>query len=119
MTTEPVSYTHLDVYKRQEVALQLEELKNSRKVKKIGILGCLLNRYGDDLKKEFPTVDIWARAEEWEKVLAYLGKNEICFDSRARGFIPETVKWSRYLKIVEGCNNRCSYCCLLYTSRCV
>ena len=93
-----------------DVALQLEELKNSRKVKKIGILGCLLNRYGDDLKKEFPTVDIWARAEEWEKVLTYLGKNEICFDSRARGFIPETVKWSRYLKIVEGCNNRCSYC---------
>lgn len=92
-----------------DALLGLEELKASWKAKKIGVLGCLLNRYGDDLKKEFPTVDIWAKAEEWDKVLAYLGKDKPS-TSCVRGFIPETVKWSRYIKIAEGCNNRCSYC---------
>ncbi len=92
-----------------DALLGLEELKASGKAKKIGVLGCLLNRYGDDLKKEFPTVDIWAKAEEWDKVLAYLGKDKPS-TSCVRGFIPETVKWSRYIKIAEGCNNRCSYC---------
>jgi len=92
-----------------DALLGLEELKASGKAKKIGVLGCLLNRYGDELRKEFPTVDIWAKAEEWDKVLAYFGKDKpstFC----VRGFISETVKWSRYIKITEGCNNRCSYC---------
>jgi len=92
-----------------DALLGLEELKASGKAKKIGVLGCLLNRYGDDLKKEFPTVDIWAKAEEWDKVLAYFGKDKPS-TSCVRGFIPETIKWSRYIKIAEGCNNRCSYC---------
>lgn len=93
-----------------DVILHLEELKGLEKVKKIGVLGCLLNRYGDDLKREFPTVDIWARSEEWEHVLSCLGVNDTNFSPCSRGFISETTSWSRYLKITEGCNNCCSYC---------
>ena len=43
--------------------LDLEQLKNEGKLKKIGVVGCLVNRYSDDLIKEMPSVDFWARSE--------------------------------------------------------
>lgn len=37
--------------------LQMEELKAKGKLERIGVVGCLLNRYGQDLRKELPAVD--------------------------------------------------------------
>ena len=53
--------------------LDLELFKEQGKLKKIGVVGCLVNRYGDELKKELPSVDVWARAEEWGLVISSLG----------------------------------------------
>lgn len=91
-----------------EAILDLEDLKKNGKLKKIGVVGCLFNRYGDELPSEIPAVDFWARAEDWESVLVKLdtpgdGK-------RRRGCLPSSSKFTRYLKISEGCGNRCSYC---------
>ncbi|MDO4988717.1 MAG: 30S ribosomal protein S12 methylthiotransferase RimO [Synergistes sp.] len=91
--------------------LDLEELKKGKKLKKIGVVGCLVNRYGEDLlSKEVPTVDFWAKSEEWGKVLASLGTP--LPDARRRGILPSVPKFSRYLKISEGCDNRCTYCAI-------
>jgi ribosomal protein S12 methylthiotransferase len=87
--------------------LDLEQLKEDGRLRKIGVLGCLFNRYGEDLKKEIPSVDIWARAEDWSSLLRALGSPECAF---SRGRLPETKKWTRYLKIGEGCDNTCAYC---------
>ncbi len=84
----------------------LEELKMQGKIRQVGLLGCLYNRYGEELRRELPEVDIWARSEEWESVLAALGVAAGGNRSLLPGFSP----WSRYLKIAEGCDNRCSYC---------
>ncbi len=43
--------------------LDLEELKKNGKLKKIGVVGCLVNSYGDALRRELCTVDIWAKSE--------------------------------------------------------
>jgi ribosomal protein S12 methylthiotransferase len=88
--------------------LDLELLKEQGKLKKIGVVGCLVNRYGDELKHELPSVDVWAKAEEWGLVVRSLGL--IPEANPARGMLPETKPWSRYLKVGEGCDTFCSYC---------
>lgn len=88
--------------------LDLELLKEQGKLKKIGVVGCLVNRYGDELKKELPSVDVWARAEEWGLVARSLGL--VPSFAPARGMLSETRPWSRYLKVGEGCDTFCSYC---------
>ncbi len=88
--------------------LDLELLKEQGKLKKIGVVGCLVNRYGNELKKELPSVDVWARAEEWGLAVRSLGL--IPAAGPARGMLPETKPWTRYLKVGEGCDTFCSYC---------
>ena len=90
------------------VILDLESMKEKGLLKKIGVVGCLVNRYGDELKKELPTVDLWAKAEEWGNVVAFFG-GSMTFEGK-RGILQETRPWSRYLKVGEGCDTFCSYC---------
>jgi ribosomal protein S12 methylthiotransferase len=90
------------------VILDLEKLKEEGQLLRIGVVGCLVNRYGEDLKKEFPSVDIWAQAEDWETVIRQLGGAPS--SSWQRGILPETKIWTRYLKVGEGCDTFCSYC---------
>lgn len=78
-----------------DVILDLEKLKEEGSLKSVAVVGCMVNRYGEDLKKEFPTVDYWAKAEEW--------------NSSKRRLLSGTP-WTRYLKISEGCDSRCSFC---------
>ncbi|MGC9490039.1 MAG: 30S ribosomal protein S12 methylthiotransferase RimO [Thermovirgaceae bacterium] len=85
----------------------LEHLKKSGNLEKIGVVGCLVNRYGEPLKREFPSVDFWAGADEAEKVVQSLGGKP---QDAGNALLPGESSWSRYLKIAEGCNNRCSYC---------
>ncbi len=89
------------------VILDLELLKEQGKLQKIAVAGCLVNRYGEELRKELPSVDFWAKAEEWKGLLESLGLPPC--ESR-RGRLPETRPWTRYLKVGEGCDTLCSYC---------
>ncbi len=87
--------------------LDLELLKEQGKIQRIAVVGCLVNRYEEELRKELPSVDFWAKAEEWVPLLASLGLNA---GTARRGRLPETKPWTRYLKVGEGCDTRCSYC---------
>ena len=90
-----------------DAILDLEVLKRQGNLKKIGVVGCLVKRYGEDLKKEVPTVDFWAGPQEWDKVLNALGTEKL---GHQRILMPNDPFWTRYLKISEGCNEKCSYC---------
>lgn len=90
--------------------LDLEELKKDKKLQKIGVVGCLVNRYGEGLPSEVPLVDFWARTEDWKFVLEQLKTPGD--DARRRGTLPLSSKYSRYLKISEGCGNCCTYCAI-------
>ena len=87
--------------------LDLELLKEKGALGKIVVVGCLVNRYGEEMKKELPAVDVWARAEEWKRVAEGLGLRG---GAPARGMLPETSSWSRYLQVGEGCDTFCSFC---------
>ncbi len=77
-----------------EAILELIELKNKGKLKKIIVHGCLAQRY-KDLNKELPEVD------------AFVGSLELNHESKRFALTP---KHYAYLKICEGCVNNCSYC---------
>lgn len=90
--------------------LDLEQLKKEGKLKKIGVVGCLVNRYSDGLIKEIPSVDFWARSEDWAAVIRSMGGVPEC--SRCRSPLPSSSNITRYLKISEGCGNNCTYCAI-------
>lgn len=91
-----------------EAILELEELKREGKLKKIGVVGCLINRYGSELISELQSVDFWAESEDWAAVLESLGSVKSIV--RCRAPLPLSTPFTRYLKISEGCDNRCTYC---------
>ena len=93
-----------------EAILDLEELRQKGELEKIGVVGCLVNRYREGLTSEIPSVDFWAETEDWEGVLKSLATP--LDGARRRGSLPSTPKYTRYLKISEGCGNRCAYCAI-------
>ena len=102
----------LDAVKENiDAILDLEELKNKGRIKKLIVLGCLVNRYEKDLQKEFSNVDLFAHSEDWEKIIKFLGGE---FNKNCKEISPALDKrfWSRYLKVSEGCNTLCSYCAI-------
>lgn len=89
-----------------DVILDLEKMKEQGAIESIAVVGCMVNRYGDDLKKEFPSVDYWSEAERWEGLAKAM---ELGPRFSGRKLLSNTP-WTRYLKVGEGCNTRCSFC---------
>jgi len=78
-----------------EAILDLAELKNEGRLKKIIVAGCLSQRYKDTLRKELPEVDAFVGALK-------LGQSDHRFAITPRHYA--------YLKICESCINNCSFC---------
>ena len=93
-----------------EMILNLGEAKKKGKIRKLFVMGCLSERFSDDLKKEIPEVDGFYGKFNWKQLLSDLGTtyNPQC----ARERILTTPKHYAYLKIAEGCNRTCSYCAI-------
>lgn len=103
-----------------QLILELTELKKSRKIGKIVVMGCLSQRYMDDLKTEIPEVDIWYGKFDWKTFIEDLpdrGKNK---ETKPKDWERNltTPPYSTYLKISEGCNRFCAFCAIpLITGR--
>ena len=84
--------------------------------KKVVVTGCLAQRYYEDLKREIPEVDAYIPIRDYShfnEVLSALDKDidpSLGVDDEYR--IVSTGPYSAYLKIGEGCDNRCSYCAI-------
>ena len=84
--------------------------------KKVIVTGCLAQRYYEDLKKEIPEVDLYIPIREYShfnEKLHLIDKDvdpTLGVDDEYR--IVSTGPFSAYLKIGEGCDNRCSYCAI-------
>lgn len=84
------------------------EAKKQRKLNKIFVMGCLSERYTNELSKEIPEVDKFYGKFDWKGLIADLGKSykkEVEYDRALT-----TPGHYAYLKISEGCNRICSYC---------
>ena len=100
-----------------EVILQFAERKTKGKLRKLYVMGCLSQRYREELPVEIPEVD------KWFGKFDYLGIVEECTSAHPMGYNLEvrdsgyertltTPKHYAYLKIAEGCNRYCSYCAI-------
>lgn len=88
--------------------LELVELKNNNKLKKIVVFGCLAERYTKELKKEIPEVDFYSGNYNTDELLNILGiNNDKSFDR-----VFDSPGHYAYLKIAEGCNRYCSFCAI-------
>ena len=84
--------------------------------KKVVVTGCLAERYLDDLKKEIPEVDVYIPIRDYKEFNKHLYLIDNSID-KSLGVndnyrIVSTGPYSAFLKIGEGCDNRCSYCAI-------
>ena len=102
----------IDEAKKQSVDTILEaiKLKNEGKLEKVIVMGCLSERYHNDLAKEIPEVDRFFGSNDVPMIVSELGGNykyELLGDRQL-----STPQYSAYLKISEGCDNPCSFCAI-------
>ncbi len=90
--------------------LDFTEARKKRKIKKLFVMGCLSERYFNDLKQEIPEVDCFYGKFNWKNLIVDLGKTYHQNLSLER--ILTTPKHYAYLKISEGCSRTCSYCAI-------
>ncbi len=88
--------------------LEFAEAKQQRKLNKLFVMGCLTERYMDELKVEIPEVDQFYGKFNWKQLIGDLGKSYQQDIALERSIT--TPKHYAYLKISEGCNRTCSYC---------
>ena len=99
--------------------LEMAKFKEIGNCKYLIVMGCLVERYKKELEKALPEVDLFLRIDEykdfWEKVsnllkLSNKSKNTLDYMDR----VISTGNTTAYLKIAEGCSNRCTYCAIPY-----
>ena len=89
---------------------QIEVKKRGRKARRVIAVGCLVERYRDELRAELPEIDGFYGVSEWKELVNSL-KAEFRESLEAER-IQSTPKHYAFLKIAEGCNRSCSYCAI-------
>lgn len=101
--------------------LEMAEYKEKGTCKYLVVMGCLVQRYKKELQKALPEVDLFIEINDytsyWNKILELLDEkekpdtiNNLCYMDR----VISTGNKTAYLKIAEGCSNRCTYCAIPY-----
>jgi len=90
-----------------------------QKCKYLIAMGCLVERYKKELEKELPEVDLFIKYSEygdlWKKIQELIKKREEKIDfEQWQDRVITTGKTTAYLKIADGCSNRCTYCAIPY-----
>ena len=90
--------------------LEFVQAKNEGRLRKLYVMGCLSQRYKDELEKEIPEVDKFYGKFNYKQLLKELGKAEVpSCDGRRHLTTPHHYA---YVKIAEGCNRHCAYCAI-------
>lgn len=101
--------------------LEMAKYKETGKCKYLIVMGCLVERYLNKLKKLLPEVDLFIPIKEYANIgirIQELITNKkqslpICNLEYSNRVI-STGNTTAYLKIAEGCSNRCTYCAIPY-----
>ena len=101
--------------------LEMAEYKK-KKCNYLIVMGCLVERYKEELEKALPEVDLFIKYSEyntlWEQIENLLGdgKNKDKYKNfdKVEERVISTGENFVYLKIADGCSNRCTYCAIPY-----
>lgn len=79
-------------------------------IERLFVVGCLSERYADELRDEIPEVDEYFGVNDWADIVAALGGQHKAELATER--VLTTPSHYAYLKISEGCNWLCGYCAI-------
>ena len=88
--------------------LKFAQAKKEGRIKQLYVMGCLSQRYEEELEKEIPQVDKFYGKFNYRNLLLDMGKGIIASCNGVRCIT--TPRHYAYLKISEGCSRSCSYC---------
>ncbi|MCI8832604.1 MAG: 30S ribosomal protein S12 methylthiotransferase RimO [Clostridia bacterium] len=98
-----------------DTILEMAQYKDGR-CKYLIVIGCMVERYEEELRKALPEVDLFIKIKDYNKIwtkISELLKLEIsneCLSWKDR--VITTGDTMSYLKIAEGCSNHCTYCAI-------
>lgn len=102
--------------KKESIAAIFDVIAKKRKDAFLVVVGCLAKRYKDTLQKEIPEIDLIIGVDEydsflslWNKKIKTNLKGKLDYSHRLISSFPLPFA---YLKIGEGCSNRCAYCAI-------
>ncbi len=107
-----------------DVILELAEAKAAGTVGRIIVTGCLSQRYQDEVLKELPEVDALCGTGSYDQIVSVCDRvlagqtvtefGNIDAPEKECGRVLTTSPLWEYIKIAEGCSNRCAFCVIPY-----
>ncbi|MBR5111282.1 MAG: 30S ribosomal protein S12 methylthiotransferase RimO [Clostridia bacterium] len=104
-----------------DTIFEMAEYKKTGRCKALCVTGCLAQRYRDELLSEIPEIDCLLGVNQYGRLIAYLQEaldGQRPSDTRRQngflecGRVLTTPPYSAYIKIGDGCDNRCAYCAI-------
>lgn len=90
--------------------LEAVQAKQEGRIKRIMVMGCLSQRYAQELPAELPEVDLWKGKFDWSGIVTAIAKANP--GATAYDRIITTPKHHAYIKVAEGCNRFCAFCAI-------
>ncbi len=102
----------LDIAREESVdtILQAAQMKKEGALKELVVMGCLSERYPDELKNEIPEVDRIFGSNDHKQIVSFLTGKDYAKDDPLFFRSLMTPNHYAYIKIAEGCDNACSFC---------
>ena len=104
-----------------DTILEMANYKETGICKYLVVMGCLVKRYKEELQKAIPEVDLFITIDEynefWNRISNLLNQKinvNTCSQLDYMDRVVSTGNKTAYLKIAEGCNNKCTYCAIPY-----
>ncbi len=104
-----------------DTILRVAKLKENDPDKKLIVAGCLVQRYGKELKSQLPEVDHFVSLNDVERIVEACGNEfderldsqpaEYIYDGKVRRILTTPTSYA-YLKIAEGCDHVCAFCAI-------
>ena len=91
-----------------QTILDYSGLRKTGSIKKLIVMGCMAERYADELESDLPDVDIFFGLHSHREILEACELPPTAESDDARLLL--TPAHLAYLRISDGCDNRCSYC---------
>lgn len=93
-----------------DTILELAQAKDEGKIGSLYVMGCLSQRYREELEAEIPQVDRWYGKFDYKQLVADLNAGNTVTCSGVRHIT--TPRHYAYIKISEGCDRHCAYCAI-------
>ena len=105
-----------------DAIFEMAQYKETGKCRALVVTGCLAQRYGEDLMREIPQIDVLSGVTQYDTLAEAIGialeKGERRMNTERKtaflhcGRVLTTPKYTAYVRIGEGCDNRCAFCAI-------